>query len=231
MAAGRNYVRKGDPFTRMVLRGEGPPCVIRWLNRSTGRDYFTRVPVDRCHTLRARDVAGAVRDVREQLPSLEGVEVGKLAQLLALDWQPQARAVRLSLSDCPRELRAEVRVTLGVTGTGRPEARGARVWLTCPRCSRRCGVLYASPWGADGSRPAQPVTGCRVCLGLTDESRQSHKCLHWASAVIGQRTYQEGRRGWYQRRGHATHERAFRVYMASYGRAFRGLGIPMPGAE
>lgn len=223
MAAGRNYVRKGDPFTRMVLRGEGPPTATRWLNRSTGRDYFTRVPVDRCYTLRARDVAGAVREHARQIEARrpgEPVSVPTLAAALALDWEPQAGRVTLRLHSDPADPDA-VRVTLDVTGTG-AGGKGARVWLTCPRCARRCGAVYGSRWGERGLKPPQPVTGCRVCLGLTDESRQTHKTLSWVGAVDGSRPFTPDRYGYYRRRSEVTRWRAHGVMLASMRRAFGG---------
>ena len=70
MAAGRDHVRIGDPFTAQVERGDGPPTVIYWLNQSTGRRHCTRVRVDACYALRASDVAGAVRNTVKQLPEL-----------------------------------------------------------------------------------------------------------------------------------------------------------------
>ena len=227
MATGRGYERKGDPFTLMVQRGEGPPCVIRWVKQSTERDYFTRVPVHRCERLDAVTVAQAVRESAGRLSEKRGapVEAATFAQGLAVDWHPAARRVHLRLSTDPRDVLTEVRVRVEVTRTG-PGGSGARYWLTCPGCSRRSGVLYASPWGRYGKNaPGELVTGCRVCLGLTDEARQRHKCLDWAGAVMGSRPYPEGRRGVYQRRSEATFDRADRCFIASSDRLFRGLEL------
>ena len=226
MATGRGYERKGDPFTLKIQRGEGPPCAIRWVKQSTGRDYFTRVPVHRCERLDAVKVAQAVREYAEQLSERRGehVEAAQLVQRLAVDWHPQARRVHLRLRTQPRDVLTEVRVSIEATRTG-PGGSGARYWLTCPGCSRRSGVLYASPWGQCGQkRPGEMVTGCRVCLGLTDEARQRHKCLDWCGAVMGSRPYREGRRGVYQRRSEATFHRANSCFMASSGRLFKSMG-------
>ena len=65
MAGGRNYVRKGDTFSDLVRQGKGPPTVIHWLNRSTGRTYFTRVPVHCCTTIKATDAAAKLRAMPE----------------------------------------------------------------------------------------------------------------------------------------------------------------------
>jgi hypothetical protein len=194
MATGRGYERKGDPFTLKVERGEGPRCAIQWAKQSTGRVYFTRVPVHRCERLDAVTVAQAMRECAGQLSERHGkqVEAAWLAEHFCCDWHPAAQRVRLRLSTQPRELRAEVRLKVEVTPTG-PGGNGARYWLTCPGCSRRSGVLYASPWGQYGAKmPGDLVTGCRACLGLTDEARQRHKCLDWAGAVIGSRPYRNG---------------------------------------
>lgn len=231
MGTGRNYKRKGDPFTLSVRRGEGPPCVIHWQNRSTGRAYFTRVPVHQCHALRVSVLAQGVRDHAARVGELKGepVNAQALAGVMAFDWAPLGGAVRARpLTEPPAE--GEVRLTLETSSTG-PAGAGVRYWIACPRCSRRCGVVYASPWGKIGNKPAQPVTGCRACLGLTDESRQTHKCLGWASAVMEQRPYRADPSGRYRRRGFMTHERAYEIYMASFRRAFKGLGLPMPGEE
>ena len=96
--------------------------------------------------------------------------------------------------------------------------------MTCPRCSRRCGVLYASRWGADGSRLGEPLTGCRECLGLTDESRQRRGCLDWASAVRGDRPYKGNRQGRYMAWSWLTKHKADRVTVNGLGRALRGMG-------
>lgn len=233
MATGRGYERKGDPFTLKVQRGEGPPCVRRWRKTSTGREYFTRVMVSDCYRIDARLIGQAIREHAQRLAALSGeaVDALKLAQGLAFDWHPEAGKMSVRAAQQPKELRAEVRVKVEATETGSAQARGVRYWLTCPRCSRRCGVLYASRWGRDGSRVPDLLTGCRDCLGLTDESRQRHKCLDWASARLGQRPYKGGRRPWYEGRSVYSHARAHRVFMASFGRAFKGLGIPMPGSE
>ena len=67
MATGRDYERKGDPFTLKVERGEGPRCAIHWQKQSTGRVYFTRVPVHRCYRLDAVKMAETMRGHIEQL--------------------------------------------------------------------------------------------------------------------------------------------------------------------
>ena len=141
-----------------------------------------------------------------------------------------ARTATLQFIVQPLVSVAAVQTGFTVTQTGNMDARGVRVWLTCPRCSRRCGVVYASPWNHQGSKRS-PVTGCRVCLGLIDQSRQRHKTLDWASAVLGQRTYSEGKDGRYQRRGWGSRDRAYDLYMSSFARVFGSLGIPMPGEE
>lgn len=241
MATGRGYERKGDPFTLKVQRGEGPPCVHQYTKRNTGRTYFTRVCVHKCLRLDAVKVAQALREHAQHLSAgrPEPVTVPQVVKALGgVHWDAPSGAVNLFSKREPVEPSPGRGAVFGLqlTATGAPDARGVRVWLTCPRCSRRCGVLYAAPYGRGGVLPrGQYVMGCRDCLGLTDASRQRHKCLEWSSAVLGQRSYKEGRRGWYQTRGRyggfMTRERAHRVFMASFGRAFKGLGIPMPGSE
>lgn len=66
------------------------------------------------------------------------------------------------------------------------------------------------------------VTGCRECLGLTDESRQRHKCLDWAGAVGGTRKYAPDRLGRYRPRSIYTKLRAAYVFQASCARALPG---------
>jgi len=235
MSGGRDYQRKGDKFSRSVEQGKGPPTVIHWQNRSTGRDYYTRVPVHRCSRLGAELLPQAIRD---QAQRLKGVGAGavlsmrQLAGLLALDWTPGADRATLTLTDERPPDPGTVRVALDVTQTGREGARGSRLWLVCPRCSRRCGAVYASPSDAQGLQLfGGRVVGCRACLGLTDASRQRHKCLDWASAVLGERPYRVTRAGVYRRRSLGAVERAHRVTMASFARLFRVMGMPMPGEE
>ncbi|MDV6376097.1 hypothetical protein [Deinococcus arenicola] len=231
MGTGRDYIRKGDAFTLKVRRGEGPPCAIHWQRTGTGRDFYTRVPVHQCHALRVAVLAQGVRDHAQRLSEAKGgpVDAQALAGVLAFDWKPLGAAVKVRGRDeAPAE--GEVRLTLETSPTG-PAGVGVRYWITCPRCARRCGVVYGSRWNHVGRTPAQPVTGCRVCLGLTDESRQSHKCLHWASAVMGERAYTADPSGRYRQRGFMTHERAYEIYMASFRRGLRGLGLTMPGSE
>lgn len=234
MAAGRNYERKGDPFTLKVLRGEGPPCVIEWGNKRTGRRYFTRVPVHRCLRLDAVTVAQALRENAQQLAGATGktYTVPQLIEALggAL-WDTASHTVSLFPKRGPPVQTVpgqSVICSLEVTYTGRPEAQGVRVWLRCPRCSRRCGVLYASPYGSRQVfiAPGHHVIGCRDCLGLTDESRQRRGCLDWASAVRGERPYPEGRRGYYQSRSWLTQHKASLVYVRSLQRTLKGFNIP-----
>lgn len=225
MAAGRDYQRKGDPFTLKVMRGEGPPCVQRWTRQSTGRVYFTRVPVHRCAAVRASTLAQAVREHAAQVGERRGeaVDALQLAGVLVFDWTPSAARVRAAASSAPAPEAGTVRLTLSTSRTGRGGA-GVRFWVVCPRCSRQCGAVYASTWGASGRLGAgQHVTGCRVCLGLTDESRQRHKCLDWAGAVGGARKYSPDRLGWYRPRSPFTAARAAYVFRASCARALPGF--------
>ena len=224
MTTGRAYQCKGDLFTAQVERGDGPPTVIYWLNQNTGRRYCTRVPVHRCYALRASDAVEAVRNTVKQLPELGRVDMARMVPLLALDWEPYRHALAVRLTEQERAYEAGVWVRLTVTETGKPGARGARGWLSCPRCTRRCGVVYVSPWNSQGLRlPYRGAVGCRSCLGLTDESRQRHKCLDWAGAVLGLREYAPGKQGRYQRRGESSTARAHRVDIAAVGRALRGF--------
>ena len=233
MATGRGYERKGDPFTLKVLRGEGPPSVRHWRKTSTGREYFTRVCEHDCYRLDAVTVAQSLREHAQRYAAKYGqaTTAQELAQRLAFDWHPEGGTCTARLVEQPKELRAEVRLRVEVTETGPHGARGARVWLTCPRCSRRVNAVYGSRWGADGSRVFHVLTGCPECLGLTVASRQRHKCLDWASARTGQRPYKEGRRGFYLGRSAAAFFRADRVFTASFRRSFKGLGVPFPGDE
>ncbi|MGI8747081.1 MAG: hypothetical protein ACR2J4_01835 [Deinococcus sp.] len=197
--------------------------------------YYTRVPVHRCSRLGAELLPAALREQAQRLQEVSPgkvMSVPQLAPLLALDWTPGADRAALTLTDERRPDPGTVRVGLDVTETGKPGARGSRLWFRCPRCERRCRAVYASPSDAQGMKlPGRMMVGCRACLGLTDASRQRHKCLDWASAVLGERPYRVTRAGVYRRRGWRSIERAHRVTMASYGRAFRGMGIPMPGEE
>lgn len=218
MAEGRNYVRQGDAFSALVQRGAGPRTVTHWQNNSTGRLFYRRVPVHACYALRASDAAEMMRECAAE-PGLKGVTASWLASMLVIDWEPQAYRSRPRLDTEPRELRSEVRVTMTVSETGRAGERGARYWLVCPHCSRRCGVVYASEWDRWGGKvPGQVVTGCRECLGLTDHSRQSHKTPSWASAVLQQRPYKQGKNGRYAYRGAATLERAYNLETRSWER-------------
>lgn len=217
MAEGRNYVRQGDAFSALVQRGAGPRTVTHWRNKSTGRLFYRRVPVHACYALRASHVGEMMRECAAE-PSLKGVTAAWLASMLVIDWEPQAYRSRPRLDTELRELSSEVRVTLTVSETGRPGERGARYWLVCPHCSRRCGVVYASERDMWGDVMGQVVTGCRACLGLTDHSRQSHKTPSWASAVLQQRPYKEGKNGRYAYWGATTLERAFTLETRSWDR-------------
>lgn len=221
MAAGRNYQRKGDPFTGRVRRGEGPPAVRSWRRPGTGREWFTRVPVHLCQRLDAVTVGASLREHGGALAAHVGepCELPRLALLLAFDWDTAGRTLTATPAAQPLTPGAAVRLRAQTSSTG-PGGAGVRMWLTCPRCSRRCGVLYASPWGAAGERLTIPLAGCRECLGLTDESRQRHKCPDWAGALLGARPYKEGRRGVYHARTWgAARERALYHMQAGCARA------------
>lgn len=227
MADGRNYQRKGDAFSEMVRRGEGPPCVQQWANRSTGRVYFTRVPVDRCTQIKASETATKLRELQADRPSLHGLSMAALAERFVLTVNFKDRTATLDRFDLPQSNPAEVRLSFTVTQTGKASARGTRLWLTCPRCSRRCGKVYGSRWGRWGSEAGPLVTGCRVCLGLTDQSRQRHKTLDWATAVMGEREYKADPSGRYRTRSYWAIHKARHVFNASFARAFRGMGWPL----
>jgi hypothetical protein len=224
MAAGRKYERRGDPFTLKVQRGEGPPTVQNWAHRGTGRRWFTRVPVHLCQRLDAAQLGEAVRGYAQQLAQAgTPAELPRLAALLAFDWHPIERTVSTRRADTAPALGA-VRVSVTTSHTG-PRGQGVRFWLTCPRCSRRCGVLYASRWGAQGEHLPQPLTGCRECLGLTDASRQRHGCPDWAGHVLAQRV--DTRKPYRARAWGAAHDRALYVSRASAARALPGY-FPKP---
>lgn len=226
MGKGRGYERKGDAFTALVERGEGPPTVRHWQNTNTGRKYYTRVLASSCYRLDAALIGQAIRKHAKELGKERGQEVSPsvLAQTLAFDWYPAGKRLRVGPKEQPRELKAELRLELQTTQTGAAGAHGVRYWVTCPRCSRRCGVLFASYWGADGSRLFEPLTGCRECLGLTDESRQRRGTLDWASAVRGERPYKGNRQGRYMPRSWVTVHKANRVTINGLTRALRGAG-------
>lgn len=231
MADGRNYQRKGDAFSEQVRRGEGPPCVQQWANRSTGRVYFTRVPVDRCTQIKASDTAAKLRELQADRPSLEGLSMAALAERFVLTVNFGNRTGTLDRIELPQTNPAEVRLSFTVTQTGTPAARGTRLWLICPRCSRRCGKVYGSRWGKWGAEAVSVATGCRTCLGLTDQSRQRHKTLDWATAVMGDRVYKADPSGVYRSRSWLTVHKAHLIFNASFARAFRGMGWPLPGDE
>ncbi|WP_339095030.1 hypothetical protein ACINK0_03045 [Deinococcus sp. VB343] len=225
MAAGRNYQRRGDPFTQKVRRGEGPPTVQSWRRLSTGREWFTRVPVSACYRLDAAQLGAAVREHAQRLAAA-GVtfSAAQLARSLAFDWHAAAQSLTVRPRDTPKHLKAETRLSVTTSSAG-PKGQGVRFWLICPRCSRRCGVLYASRWGRHGERLGEPLTGCRECLGLTDEARQRHKCPDWAGHVLagpGDRRKPYKARAW-----GAARERALYVFQASAARALPGY-FPKP---
>lgn len=226
MAAGRNYERRGDPFTQKVRRGEGPPTVQSWRRLNTGREWCTRVPVSACYRLGAAQLGEVVRENAQHIERERGTapELPRLAAALAFDWDTVERTVSARRADAAPALGAAV-VTLTTSSTG-PRGQGVRFWLICPRCSRRCGVLYASRWGASGQRLAVPLAGCRECLGLTDEARQRHGCPDWAGHVLGHRVDRQGTpyraRAW-----GAARSRALYVFQASAARALPGY-FPRP---
>src|SRR5688572_29179415 len=49
---------------------------------------------------------------------------------------------------------AGIKIQLSTSSTG---FGGYRIWFSCPRCTKRVGVLYVSLAG---------IVGCRVCLDL-----------------------------------------------------------------
>lgn len=192
MADGRNYQRKGDSFSDLVQRGEGPRTVRCRQNQSTGRVYFTRVTVEMCAALKVATVAAALRDTAASAGRFKGQSAGQLAALLALDWNTGSAEAQLGPADQPPRLPGGRRIRFTVTPTG---ARGERLWLLCPDCGRRCAAVYVSPWQATGQRiDGLTLLGCRVCLGLTDHSRQRHKTLDWAGALLGWQTEPYNRR-------------------------------------
>jgi hypothetical protein len=202
-----DYERIGDAFSRVVERGEGPPTVRHWVNEKTGRRFFTRAAVGACLSL---PVAGVVATVKAQRQTdLEPLT--DLAGRLVIEWRPDAFTFRTASPDSPPDQERQ-RVGLTVAAAG---PAGLRLWLVCPRCARRVGVVYASPWDAQG-RAAAALIGCRACLGLTDASRQRHKSLDWSLAVLGRETSRFS--GGYRRRGTGTVGRAAQVFERRWAR-------------
>ena len=72
--------------------------------------------------------------------------------------------------------------TLDITWT-RPNFGGERPWWTCPRCSRRCAIVYAL-----GSNPFV----CRFCASLTYVTAQSDRFTR----AMRKRLERERRLGW-----------------------------------
>lgn len=52
-----------------------------------------------------------------------------------------------------------IKLTTSKTGFG-----GARVWFSCPLCSKRVGIIY--------QHPLNEQIGCRTCLGLKYRKRR-----------------------------------------------------------
>jgi hypothetical protein len=184
--------------------------VRQWVNEKTGRRFFTRVPIGACLPLPVAGVLGSVRAQRQT--DLEPLT--DLAARLVIEWMPDAFTFRVVAAspDAQPDLEQRRRVGLTVAAAG---STGSRLWLTCPRCRRRCGVVYASRWDAAGDEMAAAVVGCRGCLGLTDASRQRHNCLDWSLAVLGRTS---PRFGPYRRRSVGAGERAALVFERRWAR-------------
>ncbi|WP_161881488.1 hypothetical protein [Deinococcus alpinitundrae] len=218
MSKGQPYQRIGDAFSLAVQHGDGPPTVQQWVNKRTGRRFFTRVPVQACHALPVASLAASLAVQRRTLTGLEPLT--NLAARLVVEWQPDACVFRfISHSPSLEPDREWNRVQLTHAPTGR---NAERLWLVCPRCGGRCGVVYASPWNAEGIEQAAALVGCRKCLGLTDVSRQRHKTLDWTCDVMG---LSRGIPKPYRRRGDGTLRRAISVFDRRWARVFRKLGI------
>jgi hypothetical protein len=189
MTDGRHYVRTGDRFTRLVQDGSGPPTVRIRRHAETGRQYYTRVKVEDCRAV-----------TLQQLTRLVGgaALLRCMVTTHALEWQPTNGETSLV------PLRQNAFHMIGLTTS--PSGRGVRVWLSCPRCGQCCGVVYASRWGNRGEQSSSLVIGCRVCLGLTDASRQQHKTFQWSRAVLGEQPHSQERM--YQVRSEHTSIRA-----------------------
>lgn len=54
--------------------------------------------------------------------------------------------------------------SLGMLQATTPHFTGQRWWFSCPRCGRRCRILYRMPYAARFA--------CRLCLGLRYRSQQ-----------------------------------------------------------
>lgn len=53
-------------------------------------------------------------------------------------------------------------IVLGISvqlTTSKTRFNGKRIWIVCPNCERRVGIIY--------QQPISKVLGCRVCLKLT----------------------------------------------------------------
>ena len=189
MTDGRHYVRKGDRFTRLVQDGAGPPTVRIQQHEETGRLYYTRVKVEDCQAVTLQQFTRLVGSA---------VLLRSAVTTHALEWVPTTGETRLA------PMRQDTFHMIGLTTS--PSGRGMRVWLRCPRCGQRCGMVYASRWGSRGEQSSALVLGCRACLGLTDASRQQHKTLQWSRAVLGEHPHGQGRM--YQVRSERTKIRA-----------------------
>lgn len=191
-----------------------------WRREGTGREWCTRVTVSACYRLDAAQLGAAVREHAQQLAAAgHTASAAQLARSLAFDWHAAAQSLTVRPRDTPKHLKAETRLSVTTSSAG-PKGQGVRFWLICPRCSRRCGVLYASRWGRHGERLGEPLTGCRECLGLTDEARQRHKCPDWAGHVLagpGDRRKPYKARAW-----GAARERALYVFGAGCARSLPG---------
>ncbi|TSA87898.1 hypothetical protein FNU79_01235 [Deinococcus detaillensis] len=218
MSKSQPYERIGDAFSLAVERGDGPPTVQLEHNERTGRQFFKRVPVQACRSLPVASLAGSVAARRRTLTGLE--PLADIAARLAVEWQPDANTFQIVPNSASTELRQEwrrVQLTYATTGRG-----AQRLWLVCPRCGGRCGVVYASPWNAEGVEQAAALVGCRKCLGLSDVSRQRHKTLDWTYDVMGlSREIPKP----YRRRGDGALRRANGVFDRRWARVFRKLGI------
>jgi hypothetical protein len=114
----------------------------------------------------------------------------------------------------PDQHERRVYLTHGTAGRS-----GVRLWLSCPRCARRCSAVYVTRWDAHGNQREAALSGCRVCLGLTDTSRQQHKTLGWALAVLGRETPSMG--GSYKCRSVGAMGRAADVFERRWARMMR----------
>lgn len=115
-------------------------------------DHTPKTTVERCRKIKVSQILGVGTLVWNDGAALAYRKLREHPWVVASFTSPEIRGERM------------LKFALS---SSQPGFGGHRQWLRCPKCDRRCRVLY--------QKPGHPDFLCRICNDLTYESTQSRK--------------------------------------------------------